>query len=61
MRILSSYNDFHRFALDELHEEKTAVAVELYRYKGEWKMSFVGAGYRSGLRHLCEGYGVNIE
>lgn len=61
VRIFSSDKEVYRFALDELHEEKTAVAVELYRYKGEWKMSFVGAGYRSGLRHLCEGYGVNIE
>lgn len=61
VRIFSSDKEVYRFALDELYEEKTAVAVELYRYKGEWKMSFVGAGYRSGLRHLCEGYGVNIE
>ena len=61
VRIFSQDKEIYRFALDELHEEKTAVAVEIYRYKGEWKMNFVGAGYRSGLRHLCESYGVNIE
>ncbi len=61
VRIFSADKEIYRFALDELYEEKTAVAVELYRYKGEWKMNFVGAGYHSGLRHLCESYGVNIE
>lgn len=61
VRIFSADKEIYRFALDELYEEKTAVAVEIYRYKGEWKINFVGAGYRSGLRHLCESYGVNIE
>jgi len=61
VRILNADKEIYRFALDELYEEKTAVAVEIYRYKGEWKMNFVGAGYRSGLRHLCESYGVEIE
>lgn len=61
VRIFSAGKEVYRFALDELYEEKTAVAVEIYRYKGEWKISFIGAGYRSGLRHLCESYGVEIE
>lgn len=61
VRILNENREIYRFALDELYEEKTAVAVEIYRYKGEWKMNFVGAGYRSGLKHLCESYGVEIE
>ncbi len=61
VRVFCAGKEIYRFALDELYEEKTAVAVEIYRYKGEWKISFIGAGYRSGLRHLCESYGVEIE
>lgn len=61
IRILGGDKEYFRFELNELSEEKTAVAAELYRYKGEWKMSFVGAGYKSGLKQLCESYGVNVE
>ena len=61
IRIFGGDKEYFRFELNELAEEKTVVAAELYRYKGEWKMNFVGAGYRSGLRQLCESYGVNVE
>ena len=44
-----------------LNLEKTVVALEFYRYKGDWKVQFVGAGYHSGLRTLCESYGVEVE
>lgn len=61
IRIFGGDKEVFRFEIKDLKEEKTVVATEIYRYKGEWKMNFVGAGYRSGLKQLCESYGVDVE
>lgn len=61
IRLLADGQDDCRFALSELSMEKTVVALEFYRYKGDWKIHFVGSGYHSGLRTLCESYGVEVE
>ncbi len=61
VRIFGGGKEMYRFELSGLSDEKTFVAVELYRYKGEWKLNFVGAGYKSGLKKLCESYGVEVE
>lgn len=49
------------FPMGNLMQEKTVVGVELYRYKNDWKINFVGAGFRYGAKELCEGYGVTVE
>ncbi len=49
------------FAMDGLSDETTIVAAELYLYKGEWKISAVGAGYKDGLAKLCNRYGIEVE
>ena len=61
IRIFGGEKEMLRFELKDLNDEKTVVATEIYRYKGEWKMNFVGAGYKSGLKTLCESYGVAVE
>lgn len=61
IRVICGEQELYRFELSGLNIEKTVVAVELYRYKGEWKLNFIGAGYKSGLRQLCESYGVDVE
>lgn len=61
IRLFCGDREIYRCKLEDLQLEKTIVAIEIYRYKGEWKLNFVGAGYRNGLRHLCESFGVNIE
>lgn len=61
IRVFAADKEAYRFELNDLKEEKTVVAAEIYRYKGEWKINFVGAGYNSGLKQLCEEYGVNVE
>ena len=48
------------FSPDNLLMETTIVAVEFYRYKNNWKLCCVGAGYRDGLRRLCESTGLQI-
>lgn len=61
VRVLAGDTDFCRFPLEGLGTEKTVVALEIYRYRNEWKIHFVGSGYISGLRRLCESFGVEIE
>lgn len=60
MHVFSGDEEVFRFPLSSLATVKTVVAAEIYRYKGEWKISFVGSGYQSGLRKLCESYGVHV-
>ncbi|MCI9121079.1 MAG: hypothetical protein HFG00_06075 [Oscillibacter sp.] len=61
LRIFAGEREACRLRLDDLRVEKTLVAVEVYRYKGQWKLNFVGSGYQDGLRPLCESYGVEVE
>lgn len=61
IRIFGGNNEVFRFELNDLADVKTLVAVEIYRYKGDWRINFVGSGYMQGIRHLCESYGVEVE
>lgn len=61
IRIFSEEKERFRFMLEDLAQEKTVVAVEFYRYKGEWKLRFIGGGYTLGLDYLCREYGVEVE
>lgn len=49
------------FAMNGLSKETTAVALEIYIYKGEWKLSVVGSGYFSGMAKLCSCFGIQVE
>lgn len=49
------------FTVDGLTEEATIIALEFYLYKGEWKISAVGAGYKDGLAKMCNRYGIEVE
>lgn len=60
-RVFAGEQEIFRLKLEDLRVEKTLVAAEVYRYKGQWKLNFVGAGYRDGLRRLCESCGVEVE
>ncbi len=48
------------FPMEGLTDEITIVAVEMYIYKGEWRISAVGSGYRDGLVKLCGRYGIEV-
>ncbi len=61
LRIYNGRREIYRFDLCNLARMKTIVAAEIYRYKGEWKLNCVGAGYQHGIRRLCRDYGVNVE
>ena len=50
-----------QFDMDGLSGEVTVVAAEFYIYKGEWRISAVGAGYRDGLVKLCNRYGIEVS
>ncbi len=48
------------FKMDGLSSEAAVVAMEFYLYKGEWKISAVGAGYNNGMAKLCNSYGIDV-
>ncbi len=50
-----------RFDIPGLTNEITIIAMELYIYRGEWRISAVGAGYRDGLVKLCSRYGIEAS
>lgn len=49
------------FPVDGLTNEITIVAMEMYIYKGEWRISAVGSGYRDGLVKLCNRFGIEVS
>lgn len=59
--VLESAGERVTFTMDGLSEESTIVAMEFYLYKGEWKISAVGAGFKDGLAKLCNRYGIEVE
>ena len=60
LKIFDGERELCRFNLDGLNLEKTVVAMEIYRYKGDWRANFVGSGYNDGLKHLCESFGLEV-
>ena len=46
--------------LIDLDNEKTIVAVELYRNNRLWRLSSVLSGYKGGIANLCESYGITV-
>lgn len=61
VRIFIDNTERFRFYLNGLSLEKTINAVEVYEHGGVWKLHCVGAGYRAGLKRMCEDYGVDIS
>ena len=58
--ISASGTDKISYSMYGLNDEVTVVAMEIYLYKGEWKVSAVGRGYRDGLVKLCNNYGIEV-
>lgn len=48
------------FTMNGLNSEAAVVALELYLYKGEWKISAVGAGYNDGMAKMCNSFGIDV-
>lgn len=61
IHIFTNQNEICQFPLENLFTEKTVVAVELYRYKNQWKINCIGSGYRDGLKRLCESFGIEVD
>lgn len=59
--ILDGDSERISFTMNGLTRESTVIAIELYQYKGEWKISAVGAGYNDGMAKLCNRYGIEVE
>lgn len=61
IHIFTNQNEICKFPLENLFTEKTVVAVELYRYKNQWKINCIGSGYSDGLKRLCESFGIEVD
>ena len=58
----ATHNEVIRYDLGEDFSVETSVVVgEIYRYKGEWKFTAIGSGFKGGLKAMCLNYGVNME
>lgn len=44
-----------------LTSEKTIEAVEFYRHNGKIKMKIIGSGYYTGIKELCDRYGIETK
>lgn len=60
LSVISGGSERITYSLYGLSEEITVVAVELYLYKNEWKISAVGSGIRDGMVKLCNRYGIEV-
>ncbi|MCX7749542.1 MAG: TerD domain-containing protein [Clostridia bacterium] len=63
IRILNQANDQEliQYKIIERFTEETAIVLaEIYRYKGDWKLSAVGSGYNGGLAALCHSVGIEV-
>lgn len=49
------------FPLNDMTVETAAIAVELYRRGGAWKLRAVGQGYAGGLASLARDFGVTVD
>lgn len=61
LHMFANQNEICQFRLENLFNEKTVVAVELYRYKNQWKINCIGSGYTDGLKRLCESFGIEVD
>lgn len=59
--IYCNANPFYKFKVDNLSFIKTLAAVEIYRSKENWKINFVGSGYKNKLAELCGSYGIEVK
>lgn len=50
-----------QFPITDMTDEVTLVGMEFYIYKGEWRISAVGSGFRDGLVKLCNRYGIEVS
>lgn len=60
LQVKQNGREIWRFPIIDLTAERTIVAAEFYRYKGQWKMNAVGAGYKQGLERLLADYGLEV-
>ena len=61
LRIFGTSGEIATFPLEDFTVETAIVLGEIYRYKGTWKFSAIGAGYKGGLAALCNSFGIEVK
>ncbi len=49
------------FVMNDVRDVTSAVALEFYIYKDEWKISAVGAGFKEGMARFCREMGIQVD
>lgn len=53
--------DYISYELEDRCNETALIIVELYKYKGEWKVRAVNQGFAGGLSPLAQHFGVKVK
>lgn len=53
--------ELFKIPLENLGYLSTVIVAELYKYKNNWKINPVIAGYNNGLPKLCQSFGIDAE
>lgn len=49
------------FVMNDVRDVTSAVALEFYIYKDEWKISAVGASFKEGMARFCRELGIQVD
>jgi len=61
IRIFKGHEEVYRYEAETGISARTFNAIEIYRYKGDWKINCVGVFEGTDISKLCNKYGVEVE
>ena len=51
----------YQFIINDVNKGESLVSLDIYKYKNEWKVKFIGSEYNKNIAQLCDEYGVNVD
>lgn len=61
VRVFKGHEEMYRYEAETGISARTFHAMEIYRYKGEWKINCVGVFEGTDMSKVCNAYGVEVE
>ena len=61
LKIFDGQNELATLLLENFTVETALIVGEVYRHKGEWKFRAIGAGFKGGLKILCQNFGLEVD
>lgn len=59
--VCNAEKELFRLELRDMTDVKTLAAAEIYRYKGQWRINFIGSCVRQTIAEICRSFGVDVE